>query len=157
MEPRNDQVIALEQSLSEIGAFKARSLAIIGKEKFSEEVASLCAYYGIEVFLFSGYPPKDNIDRVKHFPLQDGKGKNRWSNLQSIPFIIVLSCNFSLIEEVLRAATPFCHIIFLGPIDGTISNIDFYSTVHVNNLELIFQPFLTREISGACLQQAPKG
>jgi hypothetical protein len=130
----------LKQRLSDLGMFKSRCLAIIGKGCLSKEVAFLCSEHGLKVFFFTDKYTGDDEDSIKFIPLEEGKGENRWTCLKSLSLIIILSCSEGILEEILFSAIPFCRIIIIGPIGGILYNMDFYSTVHIKNLELIFLP-----------------
>jgi len=134
-------MINLEEILSDRGVFQVHRLAIIGKDRLSKEVALFCASREQEVVFFSDMYDAEDIDNINFIPLEEGKGRNRWSHLKNISFIIVSSCSGTILEEILFAAIDFSRIMIIGPIEGILCNTDFYSTVHLKNLELILLSF----------------
>ena len=81
-----------------------------------------------------------NTNNINLILLEEGKGKNRWSNIKDVSFIIISSCSGTILDEILFSAVAFSRIMIIGPIEGILHNTDFYSTVHLKNLELIFLP-----------------
>jgi hypothetical protein len=130
-------MINLEEISSEIGVFKALRLAIIGKDCLAKGLASFCASRGIEVTLFSDTYTMDNIDNLKFISLEENQRRNRWAHLKDVSLIIVSSCNAIILEEILFSAAAFSRIIIIGSIEGILHNTDFYSTIHLKNLELV--------------------
>jgi hypothetical protein len=131
--------VTLEERLSEMGVFKARYVAVIGSESMSQDVAQLCLRRGNEVLMYGrGQEPLNQGEYSNYFVLSEEKGQNRWANLNDASIVIILKCNLDIIEEILFAVKPFSLVIVIGPIDGAIKDMDFYSTVHLKNLELRF-------------------
>ena len=137
--------MTLEQDLAALGTFQNEHIAVISMKDIPEAVLSFCVGNATEVLLFSRRPMKQPLGNVQYFCLEDSTGTNRWSNLQRIPVVIVCSLSGLLFQEVLFAVARFCRVIIVGPIDGVIANMDFYSTVHAKNLELIFLPLTAHD------------
>ena len=135
--------MTLEECLSELGVFNSRYVAVVGKENVSRDVATLCINRGIEVLLYG--ESRQSIkqrDNVNCFVLKEGKGQNRWSNLKHVSVAIILMCSVDIIEEILFAIKPLSLIVVVGPVTGATKDVDFYSTVHIKNLEIKFLPQL---------------
>lgn len=128
----------LRKRLLEIGVLKSARVAIVGTGQFASEILMLFADYQGQVIHYSKESLDLELENVKHLTLIDQTSRNRWSHLEGLQYIIVLSCSQALLKEILFAADPYCQILIIGPIDGIFDKIDFYSTVHRKNLELVF-------------------
>ena len=137
----DNSVVNLSQHLTTLGVFTASQVVIVGEEHFSEQATTLCTRQGLEVFRFGKDTMGESGDKHTHyFPLNTHSLKRQIEVIQRSKDILVFECNAKILETLLISVVPFCRIMILGAVKPPLRNLNFYSTVHYKNLELLFCP-----------------
>jgi hypothetical protein len=110
-----------ENSLERLGLFASSELAIVGRGEIVEKLAGICSDRG--------------VDRVRC---------EECDQVESDTIVLAGACGQQF-QKVLYVAKPFSRIVVMGPVDDSLVDLDFYSTVHSKNLEL---SFVGLEVSG---------
>ena len=126
---------ALAERLEDLGVFDAGIVAIVGESTAALELAGLFEMRGREAHVI-GLPDADAHGRSGRIVcLRDSAGEDP-RILEKARVVLIVSTHAEVLREVLSAVPPLCRILAIGPLDGSLDEVDFYATVHRNNLEL---------------------
>ena len=113
-------------------------VVVLGSGPELEGVVAACLSRGTQV-LVSGGTELRAIEGVELLGDDDDQSLVALKRLDVPVAIVMWSCSAALFQEVLLASPPFAKVIISGHPEEVI-DMDFYSTVHCKNLELVFRP-----------------
>jgi hypothetical protein len=144
MRKANSRLAIVERYLDQIGDLQPKEVVVVGNDDFSYKVGSIFEKRAHKVLFFGRRESEASLDsgKIECFSLDIASLRRQTGLIKHCQLVIVLSCDKAILEELLYAATPFCHIIIIGPIEGFLEDLDLYGTVHYKNLELTFSPII---------------